>query len=156
MWKFKIYSAILMLVQVRTLPRPRKNDDSRNGTLKRSRRHSRPTEWFQEKTESVKETLTRAKETIQRQISTDTFRAKSPDRVAIRQVQSQVELRETVRTLFIHAHFFNKNVYQMRNEKILITLRMKTTCQVVRILRGHWSLIFFHFVFHCLHSSNEP
>ena len=87
---------------MKTLPRPKRQDDSLNSTLKRSRRHSKPTEWFQEKSESVKETLNRAKETIQRQISTEAFRPKSPERPQIRQVQSQVELRENVR-LFVFA-----------------------------------------------------
>ena len=108
----KIYCFFYGKIQIKTLPRPRKNDDSRNSTLKRSRRHSRPTEWFQEKTESVKETLTRAKETIQRQISTDQFpRAKSPERILPRQVQSQVELRETVRSQFYNKSQIKRNCH---------------------------------------------
>ena len=83
--------------KVKTLPRPKKTDDL-NSTLKRSRRHSRTSEWFAEKSESVKDTLVKAKDKIQRQISSEAFRPKSPLRQpSIRTVQSQVELRETVR-----------------------------------------------------------
>ena len=103
---------------MKTLPKKKvARSDSKIASLKKSRRQSRPTEWLVDKTDNIRETLNKstlfskfnninseiiAAQELRRQISSDSFRSKSPERIIkpTFNFSSTVELREHVSILY--------------------------------------------------------
>jgi len=78
-------------IPMKTLPKKIRSESKIS--VKKSRRQSRPTEWLVDKTDTIRETLNKTAQELRRQISSDSFRSKSPERI-IKPSFSKVELRE--------------------------------------------------------------